>query len=115
MNCMPARAPTPRWRRLIRRCTRRSEPAPSRSGRNIGKKTIFDEGNLVLELQLAFFQPRQLQLIAMRGTGNCSDRRIEIAVLLTKLSELRSQNLFFFIGHGTGEPLLELGAQQGDL
>ena len=29
--------------------------APDRSGRNIGKKTVPDTGNLVLELQLAFF------------------------------------------------------------
>jgi hypothetical protein len=34
-------------------------------------------------------------------------------MLLAELGELRLQDLFFFVGHGTGEPLLELGAQQG--
>jgi len=51
----------------------------------------------------------------MRRIRNHGDRRIEIAVLLPKLSELRFQDFFFFVGHGTGEPLFELGAQQGDL
>jgi hypothetical protein len=34
-------------------------------------------------------------------------------MFLAKLGELRFQDLFFFVGHSTGEPLLELGAQQG--
>ena len=92
---------------------RKSGPEPGRSGRNIRKKTVIDTGDQVLQLQLAFFQPRQLQLIAMRRIGNCGDRGIEIAMFLAKLGELRLQDLFFFVGHGTGEPLFELGAQQG--
>jgi hypothetical protein len=41
----------------------------------------------------------------MRRIGNCRDRGIEIAMFLAKLGELRLQDLFFFVGHGTGEPL----------
>jgi len=84
---------------------RKSGPEPGRSGRNIGKKTVLDTGDQVFQLQLAFFQPRQLQQIAMRRIGNCRDRGIEIAMFLAKLGELRLQDLFFFVGHGTGEPL----------
>jgi hypothetical protein len=41
----------------------------------------------------------------MRRIGDGGDRSIEIAMFLAKRGELRLQGLFFFVGHGTGEPL----------
>ena len=55
----------------------------------IFSQIVLDTGDQVLQLQLAFFQPRQLQLIAMGRIGNCGDRNIELAMLLAKLGELR--------------------------
>jgi len=65
-----------------------------------GKKLVVDFLDLILELQLALFQPCQLQLI-VRG-GERLDRRIEVAMLLHQLGELGAQRNFVRGGDFTG-------------
>ena len=47
-----------------------------------GRDLVFDEGDAVAQLQLAFFQPLQPQQIRRRRLMQRIDRRIEIAMLL---------------------------------
>src|SRR5215831_19242456 len=97
MSCGPASIPTTPSRGPTRPCTRKRTP---RLSRDIGEEGILDPGDQVLELELAFLQPGQLELITSRRGGHRGDRGIEVAMFLAKLYQLGFQSLFFFIGHG---------------
>src|SRR6266849_4957192 len=82
----------------------RIAPCMCRRTRNlsgdVGEERILDPRDQVLELELAFLESRQLELITSRRAGHRHDRRIQVAMLLAKLQELGFQSLFFFVGHG---------------
>ncbi|MEA2887213.1 MAG: hypothetical protein QOD11_1573 [Bradyrhizobium sp.] len=67
---------------------------------NIRRELVFDEGDAVAQLQLAFFQALQPQQIRGGRLMQCIDRRVEVAVLLLEASELYRQLALIFIGHG---------------
>src|SRR5215469_11029065 len=47
-----------------------------------------DLGDLVLELELALLEPRQLQQVGIRGLGHGLDHGIKVAMFLRQLGEL---------------------------
>jgi hypothetical protein len=88
-------------------CNCTSEVCPKRASRNdktlsndVGRDLVFDEGNAVAQLQLAFLQPLQPQQIWCRRLMQGIDRRIEIAVLLLQPCELGFEFTLIFVGHG---------------
>ena len=71
-----------------------------RSGDDVGRDLVFDEGDAVAQLQLAFLQPLQPQQIRRRRLMQRVDRRIEIAMLLLQPGELVFQLALIIVGHG---------------
>jgi hypothetical protein len=61
---------------------------PSLSRNNIGNKHILDLLYLVFEVELHFFQPPQLQLVARSGCFQRGNGRVEVAVLLQQILQL---------------------------
>jgi hypothetical protein len=57
---------------------------PRRSGDDVGRDLVFDEGDAVAQLQLALLQSLQPQQIRGGRLMQRIDRRVEIAVLLRK-------------------------------
>ena len=68
-------------------------------GNNIGSDLVFDEGDAVAQLQLAFLQPLQPQQIRRGGLMQGIDRRVEIAVLLLQPCKLGFELALIFVGH----------------
>ena len=71
----------------------------SRSGNNVGKQLVFDEGNAVAQVQFALFQPLDLQDIGARRILQGCDRGVEVAMLLLQARKLRPELTFFLFGH----------------
>ena len=67
---------------------------------NIRRELVFDEGDAVAQLQLAFFQALQPQQVRRRRLMQCIDRRVEVAVFLLEASELYRKLALIFVGHG---------------
>jgi hypothetical protein len=74
--------------------------APPRSGNDIRRDLVFDEGDAVAQLQLALLQPLQPQQIRRRRLVQRVDRRIEIAMLLLQPGKLVFELALIFVGHG---------------
>jgi hypothetical protein len=70
------------------------------SSDNIRRDLVFDEGDTVAQLQLAFLQPLQPQQIGRRRLVQGIDRRVEIAVFLLQPCELGLEFALIFVGHG---------------
>jgi hypothetical protein len=70
------------------------------SGNDVGGQLILDEGDFVAQLKLALFQPLQLQDVGAWGILQCSNRGIQVAMLLLQTGKLGPQLAFFFFRHG---------------
>jgi hypothetical protein len=68
-------------------------------GNNVRRDLVFDEGDAVAQLQLAFLQPLQPQQIGCRRMMQRIDRRIEIAVFLLQPGQLGPEFALVFVGH----------------
>lgn len=71
--------------------------APSRN--DIRRQLVLDESDSVAQVQLAFFEPLDLQAVTARSVLQGFDRGVEIPVLLHQASQGRPQLPFFFVGH----------------
>jgi hypothetical protein len=66
---------------------------------DIRRELVFDEGDAVAQLQLAFLQPLNLDDV---GTGRflqCSNRGVEVAMLLQEVRKLGPKLAFFLFRH----------------
>ena len=70
------------------------------SGDDIRRDLVFDEGDAVAQLQLAFLQPLQPQQVRRRRLMQRVDRCVEIAVLLLQPGEFVFELALIFVGHG---------------
>ena len=70
-----------------------------RSGDDVGCDLVFDEGDAVPQLQLAFLQPLQPQQIRRGRLMQRIDGSVEIAVFLLQPGEFGSEFALFFVGH----------------
>jgi hypothetical protein len=70
------------------------------SSDDVRRDLIFDEGDTVAQLQLAFLQPLQPQQIGRRRLMQGIDRRVEIAVFLLQPCELGLEFALIFVSHG---------------
>jgi len=68
-------------------------------GDDIRRDLVFDEGNTVAQLQLAFLQPLQPQQVRRGRLMQGINRRVEIAVLLLQPCELVGEFALIFVGH----------------
>src|ERR1700748_1979179 len=75
------------------------QPGRARSGDDVWRDLVFDEGDAVAKLQLALLQPLQPQQVGGRRLMQRIDRRVEIAVLLLQPGELSVQLALIFVGH----------------
>ena len=66
---------------------------------DVRRDLVFDEGDAVAQLQLAFLQPLQPQQVRRRRLMQRVDRRVEIAVLLLQPCELAGELALIFVGH----------------
>jgi hypothetical protein len=71
-----------------------------RSGDDIGRDLVFDEGDAIAQLQFAFLQPLQPQQVRRRRLMQRVDRRIEITMLLLQPGELVFKLALIIVGHG---------------
>ena len=97
----PTTTPRKYWS-TIRRCMRASGRGTRRrssSGDDVGRDLIFDEGDTIAQLQLAFLQALQLQEIGAGRQLQRGDRRVEIAMLLLQAQELCLELTVVFVGH----------------
>jgi hypothetical protein len=67
---------------------------------DIRRDLVFDEGDAVAQLQLAFLQPLQPQQIRRGRLMQGIDRRVEIAVLLLQSCKLGCELALILVGHG---------------
>jgi hypothetical protein len=67
---------------------------------NIRRDLVFDEGDAVAQLQLAFFQALQPQQVRRWRLMQRIDCRVEVAVFLLQASELGRKLALIFVGHG---------------
>src|ERR1700754_2949270 len=67
---------------------------------DVRRDLIFDEGDTVAQLQLAFLQPLQPQQIRRRRLMQRVDRCVEIAVLLLQPGAFVFELALIFVGHG---------------
>ena len=58
-------------------------------GRDIGRQLPLEQCDLILDHQLAFFQPLQLQLIDDRRLGEPEDHVVKVAMLELELGDAR--------------------------
>ena len=70
---------------------------PSRD--DIGRELVLDEGDAVAQLELAFLQALDLQLVGAGRIVQRLDGGIEVAVLLSQARQLRPELAFFLIRH----------------
>ena len=70
------------------------------SRNNIRRDLVFDEGDAVAQLQLAFFQALQPQQVRRGRLMQRIDRRVEVAVFLLEPRELCGKLALVFVGHG---------------
>ena len=66
---------------------------------DIRRDLIFDEGDAIAQLQLAFLHPLQAQQIGGRRLMEGINRRVEIAVFLLQPCKLGLQLALIFVGH----------------
>ena len=66
---------------------------------DIRRDLIFDEGDAIAQLQLAFLHPLQAQQIGSRRLMEGIIRRVEIAVFLLQPCKLGLQLALIFVGH----------------
>ena len=77
-----------------------AEQLAPRSGDDIRRDLVFDEGNAVAQLQFAFLQPLQPQQVRRRRLMQRVDRRIEITMFLLQPGELVFKLALIIVGHG---------------
>ena len=70
-------------------------------GGNVRGQLAFEERNLILEQQLAFFEAAQLQLIMHRRCHQGIDRQIQITMLFAELDNPAFNSLAGVVG-GSG-------------
>src|SRR5215216_5461639 len=83
-------------------CTRENQPAKVAAQRlrnDIRRELILDERDAVAQVQLALFQPLDLQHILAWRPLKGFDGRIEIAMLLKQARQLGAQLAFFLFRH----------------
>ena len=66
---------------------------------NIGRKLVLNEGDAILEKQLALLEALNLQQIRARRGFERRNSSIEVAVLLQEPRQLRPQLTFFLFSH----------------
>jgi len=71
-----------------------------RSGDDVRRDLVFDEGDAVAQLQFAFLQPLQPQQVRRRRLMQRVDRRIEITMLLLQPGEFVFKLALIIVGHG---------------
>jgi hypothetical protein len=69
------------------------------SGDDVGCDLVFDEGDAVAQLQLALFQPLNLQYVGSRRVLQGFDRDVQITMLLLQARQRGPQLPFFLFGH----------------
>ena len=69
------------------------------SRNDIRRELILDEGDAVAQVQLALFQPLDLQHIRARGHLEGLDRGVQVAVLLKQARQLGAELAFFLTCH----------------
>ena len=70
-----------------------------RSGDDVGRDLVFDEGDTVAQQQLALLQPLEPQQVGGRRLMQCIDRRIEVSVFLLQPGELGFELALVFVNH----------------
>nr|CAE29613.1 hypothetical protein RPA4172 [Rhodopseudomonas palustris CGA009] len=70
-----------------------------RSGDDVGRDLIFDEGDAIAQRQLPLLQSLQPQQVRRGRMMQRIDRCVEIAVLLLQLSQLGTEVALVFVGH----------------
>src|ERR1700722_19737481 len=66
---------------------------------DIRRELVFDEGDAVAQLQLAFLQPLNLNDVGAGRFLQCSNRGVEVAMLLQEVRKLRPKLAFFLFRH----------------
>jgi hypothetical protein len=56
------------------------EPAPTRSGRDVGNQLHLEKRDVVFQLQAPLFQPPELQFLMLATVAEQVDDRVEIAM-----------------------------------
>jgi len=74
--------------------------ASSRLGDDVGQQLVLDAGDLVLEEQLLFLEPLQLELIGAAGFLQRVNGAVEIAMLLLELEQRRPELANVLALHG---------------
>src|SRR2546421_4980652 len=74
------------------------------SSNDVRQQFAFDLGDLVLQHQLALFEPLQLQLVERTALDDTRDHVIEIAVLGSQCGEFRLQGFDVEIHRKRGQP-----------
>jgi hypothetical protein len=82
-----------------------SDQAGKPSGDDIGRQAVIQPGDLVPELELAFLQPRDLELVRPRPLLQGVHGRVQILVGLTQIGDFNPDNslkigLAFVVRHG---------------
>jgi hypothetical protein len=78
----------------------KAHPGMTVLGNDVRRDLVFDEGDAVAQLQLAFLQPLQPQQIRCGRLMQGIDRRVEIAVFLLQPREFGFEFALIFVGHG---------------
>src|SRR5260370_1328126 len=81
------------------RASSRWRPKSAESRDDIGRELILDEGNAIPQIELALFQPLDLQHVRPRGVLEGQNRGVEVAVLLQQARQLLPQVALFLLGH----------------
>src|SRR6516165_2170105 len=74
---------------------------------DVGRQLVFDIGNTVTQLQFSLFEPLDLDKVRTGRILQCSNRGIEVAMLLLQARKLRPKLAFFLFRHnrlGRGSP-----------
>jgi hypothetical protein len=69
------------------------------SGNNVRGELIFDVGDAVAQVKLAFLEPLNLKLIGARGVLQGRDGGVKVAMLLLQSRQLFLQLPLFVSGH----------------
>src|SRR5207248_3235275 len=74
---------------------RRRDPAAIALRNNIRRELVLDEGDAVAQMQLALLQALDLELVEARRVLQCSNRGVEVAMLLLQSRQLLLQLTLF--------------------
>src|SRR5580692_7469608 len=74
-------------------------PRNDDSRNDVRRQLVFDEGDAVAQLQLALLQALHLDDVGAERVLQCSNRGVEIAMLLLQARQLQPQLAFFLVCH----------------